>query len=101
MLRELQPGFAPPLYDQFTFQVGSPLTSEIPQFTNNVLDTVLSNGTSHFIQYLPATWKRSMILERYRWLVDELFKHSHLLDHNVTITPQTHTLIWTLEDKGR
>lgn len=72
-------------YTAFHFQVGSPLTADI------------AAGSYHERE----EWKRDIILERYQWLVEQLMSHAHLFDHRVAITPQLHTLLWPLQDRGR
>lgn len=114
---ELKPSVARPLYDQFTFQVGSPLTSQIPSYANLVeLYAIDHNQCAmteeeagaenhyHYHRYadsLRGRWKREAILHTYEWLVNTLLQHSELLDANTTITPQQHTLLWPTQDRGR
>ena len=89
-----------PLYQKFYFQVGSPLTSELPD-PEVIVGEDHSEPKDVIVRRLKGTLKRETILARYEWLVSELLKQVHELDYNTAITPQQHVLLWPLEEVGR
>jgi 7-carboxy-7-deazaguanine synthase len=84
-------------YDAFHFQVGSPLTSEVPRPDTEEWVELSRDQQDKLL----GTVKREMIFQSYQWLVGRLMQHSHQFTHKVAITPQLHTLLWPLEDTGR
>lgn len=88
------------MYDKFYFQVGSPLTAEVPHFEIQVTDE--HPETEEEIRaWMTVDWKRKVILERYLWLTESLLQEVESLNYNVGVTPQMHTLLWPTEDRGR
>lgn len=80
-------------YHAYHFQVGSPLTSEVPPPTEDI------NEKEYY--HACEEWKRRNIFARYQWLVESLMSLSHKFNNKVAVTPQLHTLLWPLEDTGR
>jgi 7-carboxy-7-deazaguanine synthase len=96
----IEPGFAAPLYDQFTFQAVSPLNADLTSRLKQMYDTLEVDENERDMDITSV--KRNTILDGYRLLVEELLtKNPNVLGARVTVTPQVHALIWPTEDKGR
>ncbi len=96
MMQILKATTGPPLYNKFYFQVGSPLPQQIRDEVESEHDAKGVIADIHEKNLMVNT-----ILEGYRVLTEHILMRSDELDHLTAVTPQTHALIWPMEDKGR